>query len=121
MFRLKYKNYIPALFILIFSCYTIFSSPGYAQEFYKVSDKIGGSSGSTGQAQDNSNDNTTLIIIGAAVIAGVLVYKLVLDKDEPKKDEKKDSTSNQSLLIRQLNKSNNNIASEIKKLQQDSN
>lgn len=120
MFQLLYKTYMPGLLIIIFSWYILFSSPEcYAQVLYKISDKIGGSSGSTGQSQDNNGNSSTLIIIGAAVIVGVLVYKMVLSKDDTKKNEKKDSTSKQSLLIKQINNNACGIAgSELENLKQ---
>jgi hypothetical protein len=112
MFRLQFKKYIPALIIVIFACYSILSSPECnAQGLYKISDKIGGSS-TPSQTQDNSDNNTTLLIIGAAAIIGLVVYTLVI-----KNDEKKDSTSNQSLLNKPIIKSYNSNSLELKKLQ----
>jgi hypothetical protein len=120
MFRSLYKPCFPALILIIFAGYVIFSSPDcYSQNLYKISDKPGGSGGSTtSQSQDTGGNSSTLIIIGAAVIAGFLVYKLVIDKDEPLKKEKKDSTSNQSILFRQINNTNISSTSELRKLEQ---
>jgi len=119
MFHLIYKAPVSVLLLLFFSCYILFSSnDSNAQVLNRVMGPIGGSGGSTSQPQDTGGDNTTLIIIGAAVIAGFLVYTLVLDKDKPKKIEKPDSTSQQSLLKHRINNGNNISALELKESQQ---
>lgn len=120
MFLIFYKTYLPGfLGIVFFFCVVMSPAETSAQGFYKVTDRIGGSGSSTGQTGDTGNNNSTLIIVGAAVIAGFLVYKLVLDKDKPVKDTKTDSTSSkQSLLIKDVNKDMNNIVSESEKFQQ---
>ena len=119
MFHSIYKISMPSLLIIIFVCYAIFSSPdSYAQGFYKINDKIGGNGSSTSQPENTSDNSTTIIIIGAAIIAGFLVYKLVLNKDTSAKVEKKDSTSSdESSLIKPIDESNNITLSAMKKLQ----
>jgi hypothetical protein len=45
----------------------------------KVYEDIGG--GGSSNAQEQSNDNSFIYIVGGALIAGILVYALVLKKD----------------------------------------
>ena len=74
---------IAVSFVLIFSV-----SDGYAQGL-RINEKPGGS-GSTSSSQSNS-DNSFIYIVGGAVIAGIVVYALLNDTSEKKKD--KDTTS----------------------------
>jgi hypothetical protein len=115
-----YKTYLPLMILLTFSFQVIFFSPEiYAQGMSKINDLPGGGSGSTSQNQDTGgNDSATLLIVGVVIIAGILVYKLVIDKDEPKAEEKKDSTSNQSLLIRDSASKKNQLTSAVRKMEQ---
>lgn len=115
-----YKSYLPLLLAFIFACCVVFSSQdNYAQGFYKITDKIGGSGSSTGQTGDTGSSSSTLIIVGAAVIAGFLVYKLVLDKDKPIKDTTKDTASSgESLLSENINNMINNTSLDFKKMPQ---
>jgi hypothetical protein len=120
MSHLIYKNPVSVLLLIFFTCYILFFSPDCsAQILNKVMGPIGGSGGSIpDQTQNTKSDNSTLIIIGAAVIAGFLVYTLVLDKAKPKNTEKTDSTSKQSLLENWINNSKNSTAMELNELQQ---
>lgn len=120
MFRSFYKLSLPVLVLIIFGLQSILYSPdGYAQGLMKISDDIGGSSGATSQSQDSGGNSTTLLIIGGVIIAGFLVYKLVINKDEPIKDEKQDTTSSQSLILRNNNDLASNVFSEnVRKLQE---
>lgn len=120
MFHWIYKTYLSFFLIIsFFSCVIFSSQEGYAQGLNKITDKIGGSGNSTDQTGGTDNSSTTLIIVGAAVIAGFLVYKLVINKDKPVKEDKKDSTSNnESLKYRNTNISIYNRESEFEKYQQ---
>lgn len=103
MFRSIFRTGVPFLVLIFFGLQVILSSPdSYAQGMYKTTDVPGGSGGVPTQPS-NTEDNTTLIIVGAVVIAGILVYTLVLNKDKSKKEEKQDSTSQQSLLFNPKN------------------
>lgn len=100
MFRSVYKKSLPVLVSLLFIFQIILLSPdGYAQGHLRIYDDIGGG-GTTGQTQDSGGDNTTLIIVGGVVIGAILLYSLVLHKDNSDKEAKQDSTSNQSILIK---------------------
>lgn len=118
MFHRIHKTYFPLLLMIIFFFCVVFSCPdNFAQGIYKIKDKIGGS-GSSGQTGDTGNNSSTLIIVGAAVIAGFLVYKLVLDKDKPIKDTIKDNASSgESLLSEHFIKGLNYKESEFEKIQ----
>jgi uncharacterized membrane protein len=119
MFHKLYKTYLPFFLIISFFCGVIFSSQdSYAQGLYKITDKIGGSGNSTDQTGGSVNSSTTLIIIGAAVIAGFLVYKLVINKDKPVKESGKDSTSNDESMLHRLNMNFDNTESEFEKYRQ---
>lgn len=116
MILLFYKTHLPALLIIVFFCSVVFSAPeGYSQGFYKVTDKIGGSGSSTGQNGGTSDNSSALIIVGAAVIAGFLVYKLVLDKDKPEKDT---TSSKETLIFKGINERTNIKNEETDKFQQ---
>ncbi len=118
MFNRIYKTYFPFFLMIVFFCCIVFSSPdNYAQGIGKITDKIGGSGSSTGQTGDTGNNSSTLIIVGAAVIAGFLVYKLVLDKDKPIKDTTKTSSSGESLLTDHINNGIIHAESEFEKIQ----
>ena len=104
MFRSIYTACIPVLVLIIFGLQVILSSPDtYAQGMFKTSDVPGGSGGTPTEPINTADNGTTLIIVGAVVIAGILVYTLVLDKDKSKKEEKQDTTSQQSLLLNPKN------------------
>ncbi len=101
MFRFIYKTSIPVLVLIIFGLQSIILTPdGYAQGLMKTADVPGGGGGgSSSQSSDSGGGSTALLVIGGVIIAGFLFYKLVLNKDEPKKGEKEDSTSNESLIL----------------------
>jgi hypothetical protein len=66
-------------FILILSIASL-SSEVFAQSGLRINDQIGGSGNNTTQS-DNSNDDAFLYVMGGLVIAGILVYALVIKKD----------------------------------------
>lgn len=66
-------------FILILSIASL-SSEVFAQSGLRINDQIGGSGNNTTQT-DNSNDDAFLYVMGGLVIAGILVYALVTNKD----------------------------------------
>jgi hypothetical protein len=120
VFRSIYKISIPVLVSLIFGFQIIFSSSEtYAQSLIKINDVPGGGGGSSSQSQDTGGSSSTLLIVGGVIIAGILIYKLVIDKDEPKKGEKQDSTSKQSILLRDnADFASNMISDELRKMQE---
>lgn len=71
----------------------LLSAESPAQNNMRIFEDIGNGSGSS-QTED-TNDNTTIYIVGGLVIAGILVYALVLRDD--KKDEA-DTTSSSSSI-----------------------
>lgn len=94
--------------ILIISIF-IFSNDSFAQSGLRVFDDIGG--GSSGSTQtDNSNDNTTIYVVGGLVIAGILAYALFFK--EKKKDADTTASLNSKLIyseIVDLDNANENI------------
>jgi hypothetical protein len=72
-------------FILILSIASL-SSEVFAQSGLRINDQIGGSGNNTTQT-DNSNDDAFLYVMGGLVIAGILVYALVINKDNKAPDD----------------------------------
>lgn len=73
-----------SLLIVVFLLTIVIScSDLYAQQIYKINDKIGGSPGTT---DVQSSDDGMLYIIGGVVIAAILIYALTRDKPEIKDD-----------------------------------
>lgn len=100
MLRSVYKKSLPVLVLLMFGIQVVLLSPdSYAQGHLRVYEDIGGG-GTTGQTQDSGGSTTTLIIVGGIVIGAILLYTLVLQKDKSVKEEKQDSTSSQSILLK---------------------
>ena len=77
-------------FVLIFSI-TIFSSEVFAQNGLKLFDEIGGG-GNTSTQSDDGNDDTMLYVLGGLVVAGILVYALVIKKDKKAPEDSTKST-----------------------------
>lgn len=71
-----------------------------AQSNLKIFDVPGGGSGTT-QTED-SNDNSTIYIVGGLLIAGILVYALVLKKDK-KVDTDTTASLNSNLIYSDVN------------------
>jgi len=87
-------------FILILSIASL-SSEVFAQNGLRVNDVPGGS-GSTSSQSDNSNDDTFLYVMGGLVIAGILVYALVIKKDKKAPEDSTKSTESK-LRVSELN------------------
>ena len=68
----------------------------YSQHVLVVDDKIGGSGTTTPQG-DNSSDNTTLYVVGALVIGGIVVYSLL--KENKDKSDSSDIEDKSALII----------------------
>jgi len=88
-------------FILILSI-TSLSSEVFAQSGLRINDQIGGSGSNTTQT-DNSNDDTFLYVMGGLVIAGILVYALVIKKDKKAPEDSTKSTDSK-LRVSKLDK-----------------
>ena len=86
------------LTLLIFSFQIVLFSPNvFPQSIKQIEDKIGGGGGST-SSDDSSNDNTFLYIVAGAIVIGLIVWKVFLDKKKPKsKDEIKTDSTKSSL------------------------
>ncbi|HEY6435565.1 MAG TPA: hypothetical protein VIY47_03170 [Ignavibacteriaceae bacterium] len=87
-------------FTLILSV-AIFSSDVFAQSGLRIYDEIGGGGGSTTQT-DEGNDDTMLYVMGGLLIAGILVYALVIKKDK-KVDEDSTASTNSKLKLSEIN------------------
>ena len=86
------------LTLFIFSFEIVFFSPNvFPQSIKQVEDKIGGS-GTNTTSDDSEGDNTFLYIAAGAIVVGLIVWKVFLDKKEPKtKDEIKTDSTKTSL------------------------
>lgn len=85
--------------ILMISIVTL-QSEGLAQSNLKIFDEIGSGGGGTTQTED-SNDNSTIYIVGGLLIAGILVYALVLKKDK-KVDTDTTASLNSNLIYSEV-------------------
>lgn len=99
---LKYPYHICA-FLLILSVASL-PTESFAQNNLRIFDEIGGGGSST--QQSNDNDNTFIYVAGGLLIAGILVYALVL-----KKDKKAESDTTASIDSRFIYSDSNNINS----------
>jgi hypothetical protein len=80
--------------LLIFAFEMILFSPSvYSQSINRIDENFGGS-GSNTTSGDSQNDNTFLYIVAGSIVVGLIVWKVFLDKKEPKtkNDVKTDST-----------------------------
>lgn len=65
------------------------SATGLSQNFLRINEDIGSNSGT--QSESSSTDNTTIYVLGGALVVGVVVYMLFIKKD--KKENETDSTT----------------------------
>ncbi|HSW56154.1 MAG TPA: hypothetical protein VLH59_13800 [Ignavibacteriaceae bacterium] len=98
-------------FILMISIITL-QSESLAQSNLRIFDVPGGGSGGSTQTED-SNDNSTIYIVGGLLIAGILVYALVLKKDK-KVDTDTTASLNSNLIYSESNGFNS--AEELQKV-----
>jgi len=78
-------------FVLMVSILTL-QSESFAQSNLRIFEEPGGGGSGTTQTEE-STDNSTIYIVGGLLIAGILVYALVL-----KKDKKVDTDTTASLI-----------------------
>ena len=90
------KNSLHIISLILIISIAIFSSESFAQNGLSVFDQIGGSGSNTTQS-DDSNDDTFLYVAGGLIIAGILVYALVIHKDKKTEDTTSSKSSNQIL------------------------
>lgn len=90
MFSLAKLSLQTISFLLILSIASL-SSEVFAQSGLRINDQIGGSGNNTTQT-DNSNDDAFLYVMGGLVIAGILVYALVIKKDNKAPEDSTKST-----------------------------
>lgn len=103
----KISKPIIVLVLLSFFLNVILLSPNsFSQSIEQSKDKIG-SGGSTVQQEDSKSDNTFLYIAAGAIVVGLIVWKVFLDKKETKTKEetKTDSTKVSSGEIKIENRS----------------
>lgn len=87
----KFK-FVIVLTIFIFTAQVLFFSPNLnSQSINQVESGIGGSGNTTIQS-DSKSDNTFLYIAAGALVAGLIIWKVFLDKKETKGENKTDST-----------------------------
>ena len=87
------KNSLHIISFTLIISITIFSSESFTQSGLTVFDQIGGSGSNTTQS-DDSNDDTFLYVAGGLIIAGILVYALVINKDKKTEDTTASKSSN---------------------------
>jgi hypothetical protein len=87
--------------LLLIISISILSSEIYAQNSLRIFDVPGGSGSSTTQS-DESNDDTALYVVGGLLIAGILVYALVIKKDK-KTDTDTTASVNSNLRLAEAN------------------
>lgn len=86
----KFK-YATVFTICIFTIQLLLFSPHlHSQSINQVETGIGGS-GSTAVQSDSKSDNTFLYIAAGALVAGLIIWKVFLDKKETKGENKADS------------------------------
>ena len=107
---LKYS--FQTITIVLIVSISILSSELYAQNSLRIFDVPGGSGGSTTQS-DDSNDDTFLYVAGGLIIAGILVYALVIKKDNKAKEDTTASLKS-NLILSEANDSNS--AEEVQKI-----
>jgi len=100
-------------FALILSV-AIFSSDVFAQSGLRIFDEIGGGGSSSSQSSD-SNDDTALYVVGGLLIAGILVYALVIKKD---KKTGEDTTASVNSNLRLAEANGFNPAEELQKIKE---
>lgn len=91
--------------ILLVLAVTMLSSETFAQGNLKIDDDIGGSGSST--QTDDSNDNSTIYIVGGLVIAGILAYALFFK--EKKTDTDTTAALSSPLIYSNISKSNSAV------------
>ena len=87
--KLKLKILLIAIISLSFGI-LLPSATAYSQNYLRIYEDIGGSSGSSSQT-DNS-DNSTIYIVGGVVIAGIIAYYF-LTRNKKKDIEEADTSS----------------------------
>jgi len=114
------RNRILLITVVSISIGVIFpSETGFAQNYLRLDNEIPGGTPSN-DPESSSNDNTTMYVVGGAIIAGILVYALVFKKDKAK-EEKTDSTSasvfnSENILANDFSKANYGVVSAREKL-----
>ena len=98
--------------ILIFSV-SVLSSEVFAQNGLNIFEDYGSGGGSSTTQSDDSNDDTILYVVGGLVVAGILVYALVLNKD---KKAPGDTTSSTNSNLKLSNVSGLGYNEEIQKI-----
>ncbi|NWF50621.1 MAG: hypothetical protein HXY49_08770, partial [Ignavibacteriaceae bacterium] len=84
-----------------------------AQSLYQVMEGPGGGNGS-GTSVEEDNSNTILYVVLGLVVAGLIIYKFVYDKEKKKPVKDSDSTKTEtSMVIRPNQFSQNTIQHEI--------
>jgi len=87
-------------FVLMVSILTL-QSESFAQSNLRIFEEPGGGGSGTTQTEE-SNDNSTIYIVGGLLIAGILVYALVLKKDK-KVDTDTTASLNSNLIYSEAN------------------
>lgn len=88
---------------VIISC-LFFINISQAQQVNKIFEEIGGGSGTNNDRITESEDNTIYYVLGAAAIAGIVIYAVLQDKKSKDKSntDTTDVTSNEEFIEKQL-------------------
>jgi hypothetical protein len=99
MWNKFYTSFLSIVVIAAFSMAVLFSSnTAEAQSLWKVNSENPGTSTGTTTSQEDSNSKTGLYILVGAVVVGMILYKVVFEKNEAKNDSTSNNSS--SLLIK---------------------
>jgi hypothetical protein len=88
----KFKSFVILMTFIFFIQFTFFSSNTFSQSIEQANDRIGGS-GTTSSSDDSSNSNTILYILAGAIVVGLIVWKVFIDKKKPKTEDNEQSDS----------------------------
>lgn len=84
-------TYFKLIAVILILTVALFSSETFAQSNLRIFEDIGGGNG-TSQTED-SNDNSTIYIVGGLVIAGIIAYALIFKEKKVDSDTTAAQTS----------------------------
>lgn len=98
----KFKSLVILITFIFFFQFTFFSSNTFGQSVEQANDRIGGS-GTTSSSDDSSNSSTILYILAGAIVVGLIVWKVFIDKKKPKTENGEQSDSTKLSLNSSIN------------------
>ncbi len=100
MFKKYWISSSALIIVLIFGLQVLFAPSVSAQSIENTADKLGAGSGSSSN-DSNSGGTTALYILGGAVLVGLLVWKVISDKnkEKEKQTEPQDSVKQKTVAL----------------------